>query len=523
MHTIDLQTLESALSEIAEVGKIEHVFQINGKTCVMHPFPSNMEREIFEYAQFALEGRDKEDDDDQASSIAYMDRFQVATVSHALVAFENLDLRGIDTVATGGTLPSGQPEYKLRYQAIRGIIEKFTKPLIEQLFLQFGEMMRRVEQKAQKAVIYEAADLGTEIDRLGDQLEWLADQIARQENPDEGAAKKIRDQILSVTRLKRAHKESLVRRGVMDPSELEDEQEEVPAVPEPAPAREAPQAFPDSAQRPVPSPQERVEPQQHQAPPPRHDPPPTSGEFDSAPPPQQHQAPQQRPYAEQQHQAPPPQQHQEHLPQTPQGRPAAPPPPRGQAPQQPTFEEKFREQNPDIGPEEDLLKYTASGDSMMGDDEEASVAAEMARLAAQRQRRVEQELADQRAAEEAVAARRQAAPAEGGAPGQRQVSPAEKLFQERHGGKLPPHAAARQTAEQVGMDTPVPENSPMTAHRPPGQVPSEAYQISEPMPLTKRTKAADDNRSSTVDADVVDGGSNNPRFVGRGQGGGRRR
>lgn len=521
MHTIDLQTLESALSEISEVGHVEHTFSVEGKVCVLHPLNSDSEREIFEYSQLALEGADPDDQNDQASSISYMDRFKIATISHSLVMFGNLDLRGVEKVPTGGSLPSGGAEYILRYQAIRKIVEKWSKPLVEQFFIQFGELTRRVEEKASKSVVYEPSDVDAEIERLRDQLKWLSDQVSRLENPDEGQSKKIRDAILESTRLKQQHRKNLVAQGRMSPDMLDTEDVGLD-LPEPTPTPEAPQAFPDSAQRPVPPPRARVEPKPPRPSPPRHDPPPAAGEFETEPQGDHPQEPSQH------HQDPDPGM-EEGIPHTPQGRPAAPPPPRGQAPrqeppeQEPSFEERFREENPDIGPEEDLLKYTPTGDSMIGDDEEASIAAEMARLAAQRQRRVEQELADQRAAEQAVEARRQAAPADGGAPGQQAMSPAEKLFQQRHGGKLPPHAAARQTAAQVGMGTPVPDNAPMTAHRPPGQTPSEAYQISEPMPLTKRTKAADDNRSSTVDADVVDGGSNNPRFVGRGQGGGRRR
>lgn len=502
---IDLEALKQAMASVTDVGHYEHTFAVNDTTVTMWPLTATAEREIFEFSQEALEGRDPNNKDDQASSVSYMDRFRIATISHTIVAIGDLDLRHTNEVLTGKETPGGTPQKIFRYQAMQQIIEGWSKPLIDQLFIQFGEMVRRVEEKAHKAIKFTPANLSSEIDNLLDRMIWLQDQVNRQQNPSVEHGKRIREAVEGMTQTRLDYRRHLVERGELSPDELEEH--ELPAEPSPPVEAEAqpsaqaqpkaPEAFPDH-QTPPPSPKQVDELGQtvrrSTAPPPRRAAAPPSPSQTAAAP---LKAPDRAPEAEQ-----------------------------TKAPTREEIEAQFRAQNPDISASEPMENFTATGDSMLGDNEEASLAAESARQARLRQQRIEKELAEQRAKEESFVKGRGAEPDANLTPAQRlqqaaggQVVPQPTISTPNPGGVPqvapgqplpagvhPPHAGAAATAASI--------EHMQQVHTTDDGVPVYGGDVPREM-LTKRTKASTEAaKKAKVKIDGTQQ-SNNPRFVGR--------
>ena len=509
------------MADIARVGHYEHEFVVNEKRYVLCPLTAEQDREVFEYAESALEAGSKGSGEGTAENIAYMDRFRIAAIAQSLVVIGDLDLRDTVEVETGKKLENGTPEKVSRYQAVRHFVEQWTKPMIEQFFLHFGEMSTRIEEQASREVRYTPSDLSAEIEHIGERLTWASEQLKKHENPNPDLASKIHDHVNEISSLQSRQRSALA--GVIpsaDPEAVSTPPEASEPTPPPArPAQEttlpqrpmAPQAF-TAADRPVPTP--RVE--------------------DELVPLQPIQQPVQQP-VQQPASAPAPQASSE--PPDPRFRttttppiarddrpPARPPAPEVQ-PKKPApeeLEQNFHEQNPDIEPGSDLSRYTPTGDSMMGDDEAASVETEGRRQAVLRQRRIEAEMEQTRKAEEAFAEGRtpQAQPGVGAqgqvsmTPGGVMVAPGQVVPGQHQPAPVPraPHREAASTQAAVDASVAARGGAPV------GEVqglPAYPLPRQELSPRTKRTAA--DNRATKVVVDNVGGGdeSVNPRFVGR--------
>lgn len=527
---IDLKSLEEAMTDISGVGHHEHEFEVNEKRYVLWPLTADQEREVFEYAETAIEGTPS-DEQGQAESISYMDRFRIAAISHSLVVIDTLDLRNQEEIETGALI-HGKPEFISRYQALRRFVSNWTKPLIDQVFLQFGEMNRRVEEKARKAVRYTPSDLSSEIDHMQERLMWIEDQLQRHENPDPDLSTKVREQITAITDIHTRQRALLTggstEREVEDhaavraqahqePPEPEPEPEPPPA-PEPPPQRpRAPQAF-TAADRPIPAP--RPEHPLEPLKPVSRDMSRESVRRPLAPPPSQ------SPRTVPQDAPPDPRFRAVAPPTSRQDRPPAPEAEAEEEPQTPTdYEERFHAENPDIERGADLMRYTPSGDSLMGDNEAASVEEEGRRQALLRRQRIQREMEEQRAREESFHETTQSPsppqPGGVGAPGRVQMTPGGVMVapgQSIPGGQQRRAPVPAPHREAASVQSAVDQAHAASGARPAGDIRGiPAYELprQELSPRTKRESAQHRAGKVVVDSPGAGEESVNPRFAGR--------
>lgn len=464
---IDIEALKEAMADVAAIGQHEHTFNAGGTEITMWPPGATADREIFQYSQVAYEGNEDIEDKTVAQTTDYMARFRLATVSHSIVKVGDLDLREVNEIATGEKTEQGVPVKVQRYQAVRSIIERWAPALIDQLYLQWGALQRELELKAERAVQYVPADLDAELDRINAHLTYLLGEVNKQENPSPPQVKRIKDEITRITELK--------SNKVVTP-------------------REAPQAAEEPAPKPPPAPQVAAP----------HGPPPA-------------------PKAEDQLGVPIPEQASK--PEPPQRQVAPPParePKRLEAPQAPVvqdqpadFEKTFRENNPDIPEGVPIANFTATGDSMLGDDEMRSAEQESQRQAMLRRSRlrknIEEDLEQQRLQEEALQEARQSPQ---GRAGTWPPSP-----------QGAPHEPAREISENLGGVPHAASSVPRTPTTRPMEQPGRPVAVKEiagqKVPqeiITPRDKRMNEQRrAAKVTINPRSKGQINPRFRGGGQ------
>lgn len=170
---VNLKALEAAIHKIEKIRNLEFDFEVDGIKIYMRPLRPDEETEVQRYAQIALEAVTDEDTD-QATFADFMDRMRHASLGFAIVQIDNLNLRDVEYIPTGETNETGQEVSLPKWEAICNLIKfDWTRTMLAQLFAKFGEMLERMELRAQKAVSFEAVDLQEEIERTQRRLTEL--------------------------------------------------------------------------------------------------------------------------------------------------------------------------------------------------------------------------------------------------------------------------------------------------------------------------------------------------------------
>jgi len=170
---VNLKALEAAIHKVEKIRDHEFDFEVDGIKIYMRPLRADEETEIQRYAQVALEAV-TEEDTDQATFADFMDRMRHATLGFALVQIGTLNLRDVEYIATGEMTDTGQEVSIPKWEAICNLIKMdWTRTMLAQVFAKFGEMLERMELRAQKAVSFEAVDLQEEIERTQRRLDEL--------------------------------------------------------------------------------------------------------------------------------------------------------------------------------------------------------------------------------------------------------------------------------------------------------------------------------------------------------------
>lgn len=175
MPGISLADLEFAAQPVAEIGRDEVTFTIEGTTVTMRTLYPEEEVEVQRYASAAYDDAT----DDNAAFIVYSDRFRVAILSYAIIQLGALNLRGVDTIASGETLPNGRPIVTPKDQALRTLLLKWDRVLRLRMFHRHFEIVDRAERRAEQAIQLDPSDLDTEIERLKSRIVDLETEKAR--------------------------------------------------------------------------------------------------------------------------------------------------------------------------------------------------------------------------------------------------------------------------------------------------------------------------------------------------------
>jgi hypothetical protein len=167
---IDIEALKNALQPLGTRGVPEVKFEFNGTVVVLMPLRPLDEVAVQRYAaEVVLD----DDESDNASGVEYLDRFKFGCLGYSIQQVGDLDLRGLEHVETGETLPNGVAVKVPKEKALRGIISEWPRPIIDALFKKFTEMMERFEVHADKMVEYNPVDHHAEISRLEEKIDRL--------------------------------------------------------------------------------------------------------------------------------------------------------------------------------------------------------------------------------------------------------------------------------------------------------------------------------------------------------------
>jgi hypothetical protein len=224
---LDLKYLEGALSGIAEVGKGEVTFDFNGTSLTMKALLPSEEVEVQKYASVVLEDVGGEEDAGSTATMEYLDRFKLALISNSIIAIGGDDLRDEGFIATGEKLPNGREVMIPRWEAIRKVAEKWSRPSLTLLFKKYSELIDKIESQAESAVDFDPVDLDTEIERLESRLAELharKEEIKKEQEP-KGINKMVGAMSGAMSNLDEAAMgiEGTTFEGVGDPPQEEDE------------------------------------------------------------------------------------------------------------------------------------------------------------------------------------------------------------------------------------------------------------------------------------------------------------
>ncbi len=165
---ITFEALEKALAPIAEVGQQELTFDLGGTLITLSGITPEQDIEVTRFANEALST-----DESMPNTADWATRFKLALLSHAIVAVGDQDLRGVETIATGETLPNGVPLRLPKAQAMRKLLSRWTESVRNLLLRKYGELLVQLELKSDKLVQFDFMDLDAEIANLEGRLSSL--------------------------------------------------------------------------------------------------------------------------------------------------------------------------------------------------------------------------------------------------------------------------------------------------------------------------------------------------------------
>lgn len=265
---IDFQALEQALAPLAEIGQEELTFMAGSTEVTLKVLVPSEELTVQRYAAEVVPKEDEGSDPHSAQ--AYLDRFRIEILAHSIIAVGSMDLRGVTAIPTGEILDNKKPVTIPTHKALRKLVARWTRPVIDSVFRKYGEALIRVEKKASEAIEFNPADLDTEIARVEGRLEVLKAEQEKRKNPVTSGFSNIMDLATDAS-----HEAKLSREeGISALAALATTEAPVPEpIPDPV-LPPAPEPVPPPPQPPMEEPareSRRPAVPQHGAPPPRID------------------------------------------------------------------------------------------------------------------------------------------------------------------------------------------------------------------------------------------------------------
>lgn len=167
---VNLMDLKSALSKVADLSNQERSFEINGTNITLRVLRPNEEIEV---QKRAMEALSDDGETNQVTAADYLQRFRMATLSYAIVAIDNLDLRNVKHIETGETLSNGVSIKIPKHEALENVISEWGREMLSSVFKKFGELNEFVESQVEDSIVYEPEVLDKEIERLEERLKEL--------------------------------------------------------------------------------------------------------------------------------------------------------------------------------------------------------------------------------------------------------------------------------------------------------------------------------------------------------------
>jgi len=187
---LNIQDLEQAFAEIDAIGKGSIECNVDGKIVVLTSLLPAEELAVQKYAALSFE----ENKDALSSNMDFLDRFQIGLLSYAVTRIGNLDLTGVTAIETGETLANGVKVKVPRHEAVRKLVNSWSRPVRQFLFRKYNDLLEQIDAQTEKVIVYDPVDLDTEIERLQARLEDFRKRKADRE-ADQQAKHPFRQQV----------------------------------------------------------------------------------------------------------------------------------------------------------------------------------------------------------------------------------------------------------------------------------------------------------------------------------------
>lgn len=210
---VNLKALEAAINKVENLRDIEHTFAAGTTTITLRPLRPDEDTEISRYAQVAMEGTqdDEPTQSTQTRFADFMDRLRHATLGFSIVQIDDVNLRGVEYIETGEVDDQGRALVLPKWEAVRDMVAaKWERFMLAAVFAQFGEMLERLEDSAQKKVKFDTVDLDEEIGRTQRRLNGLLEAKRKSETTtEEDLQRRQQDLVLQVQKAQQDQREHL--------------------------------------------------------------------------------------------------------------------------------------------------------------------------------------------------------------------------------------------------------------------------------------------------------------------------
>ena len=166
---LNLAQLNRLLEPLSNIGKGEKVVDVAGVSVTIRNLTPLEESEV-QKSLPKMEG-------DEATPLDFVDVFRRETLARSIVQVGDLDLRGLEYVETGETLPNGKPIKVSKTEALMRMISTWSRPVFTKLFEQYGLLLEEVEKNLDSSLIVSPTDLEAEKKNLEARVEEINRRI----------------------------------------------------------------------------------------------------------------------------------------------------------------------------------------------------------------------------------------------------------------------------------------------------------------------------------------------------------
>ncbi len=180
--TVDITQLTNSFNKIKRVGLLEEAFEVDGMQVTLRTIDAREEHEVEEWAAEVTRAAREEDiqDEDAPTFNLWYDRTRIGALAQSIVKFDGLDLSDTDYIKVGVD-DAGKDILKARFVVMRELVSKWSRPLLQLMFVKYGELMAEAQNKLFKAIHIEPSNLESEIDRLHVRLRELEELKRKQD------------------------------------------------------------------------------------------------------------------------------------------------------------------------------------------------------------------------------------------------------------------------------------------------------------------------------------------------------
>lgn len=184
---MNLSDLQNALAPLSNIGAREKTVEVLGVQVCLRTLTPVEEGEI----QKAIPSAD----DGDISPLEFLDTFRSETLSRCIIQVGDLNLRGVDYLPTGEMLPSGVEKKISKADAVKEIVEKWPRPILNVLFEAFSSLAGEVETELNEKLGIDESDPEAELQAVEERAKDIRKVVESkaQDKTVEATAKVVKD------------------------------------------------------------------------------------------------------------------------------------------------------------------------------------------------------------------------------------------------------------------------------------------------------------------------------------------